>query len=161
MKLFLPHENRRIELNSGCCLLIGRQEGVDLRLSDKRVSRRHAEIREEDGRVYVQDLGSHAGCWKNDVRITEKTEFHSGDRLRIGDYEFLFEASKTEPPEKKTKIMPSPDLAGSHVLPLYQAQTDQQNLFTEAMMELSKKVQSHVLEQLNVQKDAQNHLTNT
>ena len=101
MKLFLPHENRRIELNSGCCLLIGRQEGVDLRLSDKRVSRRHAEIREEDGRVYVQDLGSHAGCWKNDVRITEKTEFHSGDRLRIGDYEFLFEASKTEPPETK------------------------------------------------------------
>lgn len=158
MKLYLPQENRYVDLVPGNRLTIGRGDGTDIRISDKRVSRRHAEICVENDKVYVEDLGSHAGSWKNDERLTEKTEFHAGDRLRIADYELRFEQGTSVLPAKKTEPPLAPDIAPSHTLPLYQAQADLQNLFSESMMELSKKVQSRVLELLNVNSDGQNAL---
>ena len=161
MKLFLPHENRHIELREGCCLVIGRQEDADIRIADKRVSRRHAEIREENGRILVRDLGSHAGTWKNEMRITDKTEFQPGDWLRVADYDLHFEAEETQGAGKKEGKSQPDGVAVAHTLPLYQAQADMQNLFTEEMLELSKKVQARVLEQLNVKSDGQNSLTSS
>ena len=150
MKLFLPQENRYVELPAGCCLTVGRAEGVDIRIADKRISRRHAEIREENGKFYVEDLGSHAGSWKNDVPLTGRTEFQAGDRLRVADFELRFEAEKSAAPENKAEKVQPKGVADSHTLPIYHAQLEQQNLFTESMMEMSKKVQARVLELLNV-----------
>ena len=85
MKLIFKNENRSIELPPGCRLVIGRQEDADIRIPDKHVSRRHAEITEEDGKVFVQDLGSHAGTKKNGVGVTDKTELAEGGiRVRCG-----------------------------------------------------------------------------
>ena len=153
MRLFLPYENRYVELTAGIRLIIGRGEGSDLRIADKRVSRRHAEIVEENGHFYVQDLGSHAGSWKNGERLAGRTEFHRGDLLKISDYEIRFESvDRAESGESlpKTEKKELSGVAQTHALPLFQEQKNQQNLFTEEMMELSKKVQAKVLDELKM-----------
>ena len=93
MKLIFTNEKRSIDLPSGCRLVIGRQEDADIRIPDKHVSRRHAEITEEDGKVFVRDLGSHAGTKKNGVGVTDKTELAEGDILKIADFEFTVSSS--------------------------------------------------------------------
>ena len=164
MKLFWSEEKRYFALPAGCRLEIGRQEGVDIRLADKRISRRHAEISEEDGRIYVCDLGSRSGTLVNDVPIAEKTELHVGDVVKIGNFQFKLEPDSAPRPQASAPAGPAKSAAAdapetAHKLPLYSGDAEQQNLFTEAVMGLSKKVQSRVLELLNVGKDTQNSLS--
>jgi len=166
MRLFLPGENRYFDLPSGCRLEVGRQEGCAIRLQDKRVSRRHAEITEENGTIFVRDLESHAGTWKNGVRIGDKTELAAGDELKIGDFLFLLEAGEEKAassPKPAAEAAPAGEAehGTSHCLPLYEEQAEQQKLFTESMMVLSKKVQNRVLEILNVGKDTQSSLSSS
>jgi ABC-type multidrug transport system ATPase subunit len=56
------------------------------------VSRRHAEIRKEDGRFVISDLGSFNGTLINNRRITEPTPLNDADRIQLGPGgpEFLF-----------------------------------------------------------------------
>lgn len=63
---------------------IGRDESGALVLTDESVSRRHARITcSEDGRVFVQDLGSTNGTAVNGHPI-EHAEIRPGDQLEIG-----------------------------------------------------------------------------
>jgi len=168
MKLIFTNEKRSIDLPAGCRLVIGRQEDADIRIPDKRVSRRHAEITEENGNVFVRDLGSHAGTKKNGVGITDKTQLAAGDVLKIADFEFMVRpnssvTSNSVPLAPQQQAMPPMDaIPGDegHTLPLYTAQADQESLFTESMMQLSKRVQTRVLELLNVSNEKQNNLSN-
>lgn len=163
MRLFFSEENRYINLPPGCRLTIGRQEDADIRLQDKKVSRRHAEIFEKDGKIQVCDLGSHAGTWKNGTRIDGSAELSAGDVLKIGGFSFTLEEDgprKTELPPPSASRVPEPE-EKSHCLPLYEAQSNQQNLFSESMIGLSKKVQLRVLELLKVNKDTQGNLTSS
>ena len=171
MKLIFTNEKRSIALPSGCRLVIGRQEDADIRIPDKHVSRRHAEITEEDGKVFVRDLGSHAGTKKNGVGVTDKTELAPGDILKIADFEFKVSpgssATSSAVPvspqqtaaQQAVPLQEAMPEAGGHALPLYSAQADQQSLFTENMLQLSKRVQTRVLELLNVGKETQNNLS--
>lgn len=173
MKLIFINEKRSIDLPAGCRLVVGRQEDADIRIPDKHVSRRHAEITEEDGKVFVRDLGSHAGTKKNGAGVTDRTELAVGDILKIADFEFKVSPSSSatkasvpipspqtapKPPSTQPEI-PVPESEG-HTLPLYTAHADQQSLFTESMMQLSKRVQTRVLELLDVNKETQNNLSN-
>ncbi len=165
MKLFLPQEDRYFAIAPGCRMVVGRQDSADIRIDDRRVSRRHAEITEEGGRVFVEDLASHAGSWKNGERLTGKTEFHAGDRLTFAEHEIRFVAGDEVPAASEPAAAPTAPaeqltVAHHQTLPVYAAQIEQQNLFTEEMMELSKKVQARVLELLNINKEAQNSLSN-
>ncbi|MBO4631641.1 MAG: FHA domain-containing protein, partial [Lentisphaeria bacterium] len=153
MKLLFPAENRTLDLTPGCRVTIGRQSGVDFQIEDKRVSRLHAELNVSDGKIFVRDLESHGGTYKNGERITEKTEFRAGDILKVADVELHFDFDPKPAPAVAT-------VAHTQILPMFTEQLDQQNLFTESMMELSKKVQSRVLERLNVNNNMQNNLSN-
>ncbi|MGW4380019.1 FHA domain-containing protein [Kitasatospora sp. NPDC004531] len=73
-------------------LLIGRMTGSDLRLGDATVSRRHAELRFEDGRWLLHDLGSANGTFVNDRRLAGGTVVRPGDRLRFGRLGFQLSA---------------------------------------------------------------------
>jgi len=171
MKLIFTNEKRSIALPSGCRLVIGRQEDADIRIPDKHVSRRHAEITEEDGKVFVRDLGSHAGTKKNGVGVTDKTELAPGDILKIADFEFKVSPSSSATSsavpvsprqtaaQQAVPLQEAMPETGGHTLPLYSAQADQQSLFTENMLQLSKRVQTRVLELLNVGKETQNNLS--
>ena len=64
-------------------IVIGRMTDCDVVLKDPGASRQHAEIRREDGRFVVADLGSTNGTLVNEAAISER-ELQDGDRITIG-----------------------------------------------------------------------------
>ncbi len=74
-------------------VVVGRDKGVELRLVDKAVSRRHAQIEPIDGRYRIKDLGSANGTFLDGSRI-ESAYLEDGNILRIGGSELRFEARR-------------------------------------------------------------------
>jgi hypothetical protein len=64
-------------------MVIGRSSSCQLVLADATVSRRHAELRIEDGRWLLRDLGSSNGTWVNGRRVFE-AEVRPGDTVHLG-----------------------------------------------------------------------------
>ncbi|CAN5309999.1 DUF3662 and FHA domain-containing protein [soil metagenome] len=64
-------------------VIIGRLAESDVVLADAGASRRHAEVRREDGRYVIADLGSTNGTMVNESTIGERT-LEEGDRITIG-----------------------------------------------------------------------------
>ena len=64
-------------------LVIGRSSGCELVLADDTVSRHHAELRFEDGRWLLRDLGSSNGTYINGRLVTE-AEVRRGDVVYLG-----------------------------------------------------------------------------
>ena len=73
-------------------ILIGRDPQNDVVLDDRRVSRKHAEIRLRLGRYTLYDLQSTNGTYVNGRRVAEKV-LDDGDRISIGGLELLFRAA--------------------------------------------------------------------
>ncbi|MCA9775332.1 MAG: FHA domain-containing protein [Candidatus Eremiobacteraeota bacterium] len=70
-------------------ITIGREEGDIVLGGDTAASRLHAQISKDDeGRVYVEDLGSTNGTWVNQHRVGRKVELHRGDWLQVGETTF-------------------------------------------------------------------------
>lgn len=72
---------------------IGKQKGeVDLVLEDESVSRLHARIYVEDHIVYLEDLNSTNGTFKNGLRLQpyEKRRLEEGDEVRFGKLLFIY-----------------------------------------------------------------------
>lgn len=70
---------------------IGRQDGCEIRLTDKSVSRRHAElVRGHSGKLLLMDCNSSLGTFVHGdqgwTRIRQ-AEVRKADRVRFGDYE--------------------------------------------------------------------------
>jgi hypothetical protein len=64
-------------------VIIGRLGESDLVVSDPGVSRRHAEVRHEDGKYVIADLGSTNGTMVNEATIGERV-LEEGDRITVG-----------------------------------------------------------------------------
>lgn len=69
-------------------LTIGREEGDIMLGGDTAASRLHAQVSVQDGRVFVEDLGSTNGTWVNSHRVGRKVELHRGDWLQVGETSF-------------------------------------------------------------------------
>lgn len=69
-------------------MVIGRGNDADLVISDGLVSRRHAEIFEDDGRIFVRDLGSLNGTFINNHRIAEVELLNPQQLLTLGTVTF-------------------------------------------------------------------------
>jgi FHA domain/Domain of unknown function (DUF1707) len=67
----------------GAHLIIGRSSACQIVLGDDTVSRRHAELRFEDGRWLLRDLGSSNGSYVNGRWVTE-AEVRAGDVIHLG-----------------------------------------------------------------------------
>jgi predicted component of type VI protein secretion system len=85
------HQGKRIALVEGCKLVVGRDEGVAVRLATSEVSRRHCAIRVREGVAFVEDLGSRNGTQINDITISKRTKLKPGDVLRVGPMLFQYE----------------------------------------------------------------------
>jgi len=72
---------------------IGRDTDNDILVSDLRVSRRHAQIRADGGRVTIVDVGSTNGTYLNEVPITGERVLRDGDLIRMGRTEWTFNSS--------------------------------------------------------------------
>jgi hypothetical protein len=64
-------------------VIIGRLGESDIVLADPGVSRRHAEVRAEDGQFVIADLGSTNGTMVNESTIGERV-LQEGDRITVG-----------------------------------------------------------------------------
>jgi len=70
-------------------MVIGRETAAHLCIADASVSRRHSRIEKKDDAFVITDLDSLNGTFVNDVPVKSRVLDH-GDRVRIGDSQFLF-----------------------------------------------------------------------
>ncbi len=73
-------------------IVLGRGERAEIRLQDPFASSRHALIYEQGNIVVIEDLDSTNGTYLNEELLQTPRPLHPGDRVRIGDSEFEFEA---------------------------------------------------------------------
>ena len=69
--------------------IVGREQGVDLFISDRTVSRHHAKLLVVYNRYYVQNLGSANGTFLNGTRVENERLAH-GDLVAFGGHVFRF-----------------------------------------------------------------------
>ncbi len=92
-------------------VVIGREEGCDLRLDDPEISRRHVEVTlRGDGRYEVNDLGSRNGTIVDGERISGAVVLRGDEKIEIGDSVIKVEgdhdsgATRMAAPGGETKI---------------------------------------------------------
>ena len=103
-------EDRRLE---GKTVRLGRDPANDVALlTDSKISRSHAELRDRDGQWILVDLGSSNGTKVNDRRI-EQHPLRDGDRIQLGRTTILFTAEDDpNPTETDTRALAkAPDLS--------------------------------------------------
>jgi hypothetical protein len=76
-----PLAGRRLRLRPG---VLGRGASAATRLDDPTVSRDHARVRVEAGRILVEDLGSRNGSWLGGARLGGLREMTAGQEFRAG-----------------------------------------------------------------------------
>lgn len=92
-----PLRGQYFELqNKGRAQVIGRgADNVDMRIPDRAISRRHAELSFRDGQWAIRDLDSANGTFINEIRIGEKMLLKHGDQIRCGATVLLFESGRS------------------------------------------------------------------
>jgi hypothetical protein len=75
---------------SGSRVVLGRSREADIVLQDPNVSRRHAELRRDDGGWQIVDLGSTNGIKVNGRRV-DSQQLSVGDQITIGVTDLTFE----------------------------------------------------------------------
>ena len=71
---------------------IGRASDCSIPIKDRYLSRKHAEIARVNGAWVLKDCGSANGTYLNGSRVDKESLLKSGDRIRLGDTEILFQA---------------------------------------------------------------------
>jgi FHA domain len=64
---------------------------VEIQLEDPFASSQHARIQLQGVTMVIEDLGSTNGTYLNDEPLQGPRPLHPGDRIRIGDSEFVFQ----------------------------------------------------------------------
>jgi adenylate cyclase len=97
--LFLRYDEhgteRTHELTDGTCM-VGRLPTSGLVLTDPSVSRQHANVRVENGRVFVSDAGSRFGTFINDQKIDKEVELTTGATMKVGEVQLTLEQHVAE-----------------------------------------------------------------
>ena len=99
-----------VETNS---FIVGRDESCGLKLTDKRISRRHFEIRRSGDHIWIRDLGSTNGTYVNHKKIKQAELLEPGDTISIGKFNFRIKNvnSNTTSMVEKTYSMDSMDIS--------------------------------------------------
>jgi len=79
-----PDKGQRFAIETES-VVIGRDTACEMRLTDVEASRRHAEIRCEDGRYFLIDAGSVNGTYRMGQRVREPTPLAPGDYITVGN----------------------------------------------------------------------------
>jgi Nif-specific regulatory protein len=84
-------------------LVIGRETAANLCIADASVSRRHSKIEKTETGFVITDLESLNGTFVNDLPIRSRMLEH-GDRVRIGDSQFLFLTHEGDATSKSSDV---------------------------------------------------------
>lgn len=101
---------------------IGRHSDCELRLLDAHISRRHCEVRWEEGALCVVDEKSAHGTLRNGVRVSGRAALQHGDHIEVGP--FRLEVEIPEPSLRATQAeqtgpectAAAPETAGPHLV---------------------------------------------
>lgn len=83
-------------------LTIGRDKSNGLVIDDDGLSVFHAELRQDDGRLFVWDSGSVNGTFLNGEKVAQKAEVKAGDVIRFHLVEILI----TDPSKGPAPVLP-------------------------------------------------------
>ena len=72
-------------------MVIGRSRTCDIVIQSAKVSRQHASVTRGDTEVFIEDLGSANGVWRNGERLAVKTKIMNGDVFTISEETLTFE----------------------------------------------------------------------
>ncbi|OQY32603.1 MAG: hypothetical protein B6241_10555 [Spirochaetaceae bacterium 4572_59] len=87
--------DKKILLEDGRTILIGRDESCEVHLDERTVSRRHAQISCEKDKVLLRDLGSTNGIQLNYRNVTEQS-LTNEDRIIIGPFVLVYKSISEE-----------------------------------------------------------------
>lgn len=76
-------------------ITLGRSVNNDLQIVDRRMSRNHAEVFQQNGAFFVRDLGSKNGTLHNGAPLTGPIMLNGGDIVTLGDTSLVFEDETT------------------------------------------------------------------
>src|SRR5437660_6572283 len=97
---------------------IGRTSDNTIPLVGNHVSRQHAIVRWHNGFQYqIMDLGSRNGTYVNDQRVVMPVTLEPGARVRIANFELIFEQTLDEEPNASVDAtLASASIDGQHAL---------------------------------------------
>lgn len=71
-------------------ITIGRNNKNTIALRDPYVSKQHLKIVKDEGKYFLEDLKSANGTYLNNEKVLDVTILKNGDRIKLGQIEFLF-----------------------------------------------------------------------
>lgn len=163
-------EQKRIALEGRLPLLIGRSGDAGLCLADKKVSRRHAELTGGGaGSLFLEDLSSRTGTRVNGVPVSGRTKLAPGDVIRIGETELTLEIAPSASQDSVSashasdeEKVNSSSLPQAHGMPVYGGlDAEHSGLYSDAMLQLARRIQNRVLELLNISNFSSLEMTNS
>jgi pSer/pThr/pTyr-binding forkhead associated (FHA) protein len=89
---------------------MGRSSSCNLRPTSEMISKQHCCLLLRAGKVYVHDFNSRNGTFVNDTRVTQPTELHDGDMLKVGPLGFTVRLHSV-PVDQATPLPFTPDEA--------------------------------------------------
>lgn len=90
LTLYRPVRGKPMQLTKSV-IHLGRHNSNEVVVSDKRVSRYHAEIRYEHGQFVLYDLGSTNGVGINGVLTHDAVPLKNNDMVSVGSHDFVFQ----------------------------------------------------------------------
>ncbi len=91
-RLYTPEGRLLTSLEKSTMSIGKKKDEVDLVLEDISVSRIHARLTEDNGNIYLEDLNSTNGTFKNGLRMLpyEKKKLEEGDEIKCGKVILVF-----------------------------------------------------------------------
>lgn len=83
-------------------VVLGRSDNVDIKVSDIKSSREHAEIVKNVNKFIITDLGSHNGIVVNDLKVKQHV-LSDADKIIIGRTVYKFSIVKIDESKNETK----------------------------------------------------------
>jgi len=69
---------------------IGRANNNEIVIKDPYISKKHLRIVKDEGKYYLEDCNSANGTFINGNRVMDVVNLKNGDRITVGQVEFLF-----------------------------------------------------------------------
>ncbi len=104
--IFEGESSRMVPLAPEGDVVMGRTDGVDVRIVDGSVSRRHAQLSMTAGQGAITDLDSQNGTKVNGERIKGVRPLVSGDLITLGSVNLSFHSSVRHVPQREVLTLP-------------------------------------------------------